>query len=238
MRPALMHKLAVFVEGYTEVLFVERLISEIAGSHNVVVEQRKIRGGKKAKRTISTIKAARNATDEKYYVLLVDCGGEDLVKSRIIEEHLNFSNSGYQKIIGIRDVRPKFSVADIPKLELNLNKYIKTSLIPVVFILSVMEIEAWFLAEFQHFPKIHPSITLELIRKNLGFDPEQGDMALRPTPTADLRAAYLLGGQKYETGQDLERTVNALDLPYVYIELKEKIPYLRRLCGSIDGFLS
>lgn len=233
-----MHKLAVFVEGYTEILFVQRLISEIAGSHNIIIEQQRIRGGKKAKRSISVTKAASKVNDEKYYVLVMDCGGDDLVKSRILEEHLNFSNSGYQKIIGIRDVRPKFSLNEIPRLEISLRKYVKTSLIPVEFILSVMEIEAWFLAESQHFPKVHPSITLESIKLNLGFDPENNDMSLRPTPTADLQSAYLLSGEKYETVNDIARTINSLDFACVYLELKEKIPYLKRLCASIDAFLA
>jgi len=40
-----MNKLAVFVEGYTEVVFVEKLVEEIAGQQNVLIEHRKIRGG-------------------------------------------------------------------------------------------------------------------------------------------------------------------------------------------------
>lgn len=42
-----------------------------------------------------------------------------------------------------------------------------------------MEIEAWFLAETAHFPKIDPSITVEEIKKTLLFDPENDDMSLR-----------------------------------------------------------
>lgn len=233
-----MHKLAVFVEGYTEILFAERLISEIAGSKNISIEQRKIRGGSRVRRTFSVIQAAEQLGTEKYYVLLVDCGGDALVKTRILEEHQNFSNNGYQKIIGIRDVRPDFTYEDIPKLEINLKKYIKTSLIPVEFILSVMEIEAWFLADFKHYPKIHPLISHEAVKINLGFDPQSEDMTLRLTPASDLHSVYSLGNAKYETSEDVVRTINALDFPTIYLELKEKIPNLHQLCTSIDEFLS
>ena len=41
-----MNKLAVFVEGHAEVAFMEKLIEEIAGEKNVLIEQREIRGGK------------------------------------------------------------------------------------------------------------------------------------------------------------------------------------------------
>jgi hypothetical protein len=38
-----MSKLAVFVEGYTEVVFVDKLIEEIAGESNIRIEHREIR---------------------------------------------------------------------------------------------------------------------------------------------------------------------------------------------------
>ena len=46
-----MNRLAVFVEGYTEVVFVQKLIEEIAGKNNVLIEHRAIRGGSAARRT-------------------------------------------------------------------------------------------------------------------------------------------------------------------------------------------
>ena len=50
-----MNKLAVFVEGYTEVVFIERLIEEIAGKQNVRIEHRKIRGGATTRRTFALV---------------------------------------------------------------------------------------------------------------------------------------------------------------------------------------
>ena len=40
-----MNKMAIFVEGYSEVVFVDRLIEEIAGRNMVLIEWRKISGG-------------------------------------------------------------------------------------------------------------------------------------------------------------------------------------------------
>lgn len=232
-----MHKLAIFVEGYTEILFMEQLISEIAGAHNVIIEHQQIRGGSKVKRRMTTVKASRQATDEKYYVLLMDCGGDALVKTRIQEEHENFTRNGYIKIIGMRDVRPEFTYEDIPKLEAGLKKYVKTALIPVEFVLNVMEIEAWFLAEHNHFPKIDPSITVAAIKATLGFDVEVDDLSQRSTPASDLNSCYMIGGKKYEKSR-VATTVSALDFPNVYLKLQNKIPQLRRLTNSIDAFLA
>lgn len=232
-----MNRLAVFVEGYTEVMFVERLIEEIAGKHRLLIERRVIRGGGATRRTMGLVKAAKSLTGQKYFVLIVDCGGDEQVKTRILEEHQNLTAKDYLGIIGIRDVRPKFTHADIPKLEANLPKYVKTSLIPVQFILSIMEIEAWFLAETTHYQKIDPSITVEAIKARLGFDPETDDMEQRVAPADDLKNCYAIGGKTYLKHQ-AKNTVDALDYTLIYMELCNKFRYLKRLITSIDTFLN
>lgn len=232
-----MKRLAVFVEGHTEVLFVQSLISEIAGANNVLIEHSKIRGGSRAVRSFSVVKAAKQVTNEKYYVLVVDCGGDALVKTRIQEEHQRLTTKGYSKIIGMRDVRPKFTYADIAKLEAGLKKYIKTSLAPVEFVLAVMEIEAWFLAEINHFTRIDPYITVEAIKANLAFDPALDDMALRTNPTDDLHASYMIGGKEYKKS-NAAITVNALDFEHIYFGLQDKVPHLKRLVNIIEEFLA
>ena len=45
-----MNRLAVFVEGHTEMVYVERLIEEIAGQNKVLLEHIEIRGGRKVPR--------------------------------------------------------------------------------------------------------------------------------------------------------------------------------------------
>ena len=142
-----MNKLAVFVEGYTEIVFVEKLFEEIAGAAQVLIERRKIRGGGSVRRTFALVRAAKPHSGQKYFVMIVDFGGDRLVKERILEEHKNLTDAGYTQIIGLRDVRPAFTHAEIPKLEVGLQKCIKTTLIPVEFILAI---EAWFLAESTH----------------------------------------------------------------------------------------
>lgn len=231
-----MNRLAVFAEGYTEVVFVKKLIEEIAGNNKVQIDQSAIRGGSNARRSMQ-LRATQPYTGQRYYVLIVDCGGDDLVKTRICEEHENFTNKGYSKIIGIRDVRPKFIHADISKLEENLPKYIKTKFIPVEFILAIMEIESWFLAETSHLPKVDPAITVEAIKENLGFDPENDDMELRPYPANDLNNCYAIGGKTYKK-QNVEGTVDKLDFTQMYLHFGSKFRHFNRLLNTINTFFS
>jgi hypothetical protein len=169
--------------------------------------------------------------------MIIDCGNDRLVKERILEEHLNLTRAGYSQIIGLRDVRPDFTHAEIPKLEAGLRSYIKTSLIPVEFILAILEIEAWFLAETTHFPRIDAAITVHAIKAALRFDPDNEDMEQRLTPGDDLNKCYAIGGKVYR--KHLARlTVDALDFNAIYLDLYKKFRYLDRLIACINSFLA
>jgi len=78
-----------------------------------------------------------------------------------------------------------------------LPKYVKTSLIPVSFVLAIMEIEAWFLAEATHYQKIDAAITWRAVKAALGFDPGNDDMEQRPAPRTTLASATKIGGKAY-----------------------------------------
>lgn len=232
-----MKRLAIFTEGYTEILFLERIIECVAGKNNVVIDEQRISGGGRAPRRVNWIHAQKPVSNELYYVLLVDCGNDRLVKERIREEHAGLTAKGYSQVIGIRDVRPDFTRADIQKLEAGLRKYIKTSLAPVLFVLSVMEIEAWFLAEHTHFARIDDSITIPGIQATFGFNPEADDMSLRSDPADDLQRIYELAGKSYAKG-DPNGTVSALDYESVYLEMPAKVTQLAALVQALDNFLS
>nr|WP_315203103.1 DUF4276 family protein [uncultured Albidiferax sp.] len=231
-----MRKLAVFVEGFTELIFLERLISEIAGSHNIAFEKRKIIGGTTVRRQVISIEARKPEVNHKFYVLLFDCGGDQQVKPRIMEEHQSLTKSGFSAILGLRDVRPTYSRADIPLLEKNLKYGIKTSLAPVNIFLAIMEIEAWFLSEANHFEKIHPELTTTKIKTTLGFNPKSEDMSLREEPASDLKNAYAIVGKQYT--KPAKETIESIDYSKMYLELTEKIPNFARLVECINNFLS
>jgi hypothetical protein len=231
-----MNKMAVFVEGYTEVVFVDRLIEEIASESAVQIQWRRISGGTSCPRTNHQLKAAGPNTGQNHFVVIHDCGGDDAVKSRMMEEYPQLADAGYSKVLCIRDVYPRFTRAEIPALEAGLQKYVRRKPIVVDFILSIMELEAWFLAECSHFPRIDPAITIATIRSSLGFDPEHEDMQLRPEPAEDLTRCYALGGKKYDK-YNASQTVEALSFEEIYLNLAVKFPSLARLVGVIEEFL-
>jgi hypothetical protein len=233
-----MKRLAVFVEGQTEQLFAESLIREMAGQANIRFELRSIRGGAKARRETRLLRSIPADAGQEYYVLIVDCGGDETVVSRIREEYDNLVARGYEAIVGIRDVYP-LPREDIPNLARRIPLHVKTKPIRVVFVLAIMEVEAWFLAEYTHFERIDPALTVARISAHLDFDPSAGDMEQRPTPAGDLHAAYQLAGLAYSKSRArVQRTVGHLDYARLYLDIPARYPSLESLVSALDRFFS
>ncbi|PTB26385.1 hypothetical protein C9I56_23350 [Paraburkholderia caribensis] len=235
-----MYKIAFFVEGKTEMLLIERMIEQFARPNPVYIKMMEARGGGKDGRVPLSYKAigiTKQQNNEQFYVLICDCGGEDNVKPRIDEEHKNLHEQGYELIIGIRDVRPKFGIATLPSLKVIMNTAIDKNLIPVRFILPLAEVEAWFLSEHTHFPRIHPSITAQTISQTLGFNPAADDMTIRSNPADDLDDCYRIGNRAYNKSK-AKRTINALDMNEVRANLPNRIPELKKLVKTVENFFN
>ena len=96
-------KIACFVEGQTEQIFVERLFQEIAGHKNISIETFKF-DGSKSNRTQPPEPSP--VKDAPFFVLLYDCGTDSQVVSDIRKQHTRLTDKRYQKIIGLRDLYP------------------------------------------------------------------------------------------------------------------------------------
>lgn len=226
-----MNKLAVFVEGQTEQIFVEKLLIEIAGKNNIHI---KLIRGKSPRRQLYFNHADN---EREYFAYVIDCHGDSTVKSYIIENYDGLVNQGYSSIIGIRDVYP-IERTEIPKLRQRLFYGARTKPVVPVFILSVMEIEAWFLAEHTHFQKIHSRLTIDRIKAEFNFDPSQDNMELRDHPAQDLHEIYSLEDRAYRKKEyHTKRTVEALDYANIYLSLRSKLHAIEELSLEIDRFM-
>lgn len=146
-------------------------------------------------------------------------------------------NQGYERIIGIRDVYP-IDRADIPKLKSGLYYKLPQKDAPIDIILSVMEIETWFISESTHFPKIDRRLNVASIVASLGFNPETDDMEQRDNPAKDLHDCYQIVGKTYAKKNlaILSRTIDALDYGDLYLSLPNRIPSLLEFKTHLDNF--
>jgi hypothetical protein len=183
-------KLAIFVEGQTERIFIERLLREIAGYKKVSIQVNQV-SGNKSNRRIQPLKS-NILENTPFFILLYDCGCDSHVLSDIKKQHNSLSDSGYEKIIGLRDLYPN----SLEKREIveNGNKgFLKTFQkigIPIAMILVIMEIEAWFLGEYSFLTKVDSCLTSNFISQNLDLDLNGLDVEQVPHPSKTLDTIY------------------------------------------------
>jgi hypothetical protein len=231
-----MKRIAIFVEGQCEQLFIENLIKEIAGTKHISIIKQKASGGrKKGSRNFTEITAeAKNA---QYFILIIDCSTDNRVKSDILEQYESLSNAGYETIIGIRDVYPEFIYDEIPKLRHKLMEKIPAGKITVLFILGVMEFESWLIAEYTHFPKIDSNITIERIKQELKIDPINDDISQRDSPSKDLSDIYWLANIDYDKSLSLlEKIISLINYQHLKKNISQRFDDLHVLFQRLDLF--
>ena len=232
-------KIACFVEGQTEIIFVEKLFQEIAGSKKISIETCKFQGGK-ANRIIQPHKSS-TIKDAHFFVLLYDCGCDSHVVSDIGKQHESLTNSGYEKILGLRDLYPK-SLSEKGQVEGGIKGWLKRVQpmgIPIYITLAVMEIEAWFLAEWNYLAKIDNRLTCDFILQKCGLDLRNIiDIEQREHPSQDLDEIYRLVSRKYDKSEiTSQEIINNLDYEFLYLDLVNSVNQLKRFIDEIDSFL-
>ncbi|TRU64109.1 MAG: hypothetical protein EWV48_01190 [Microcystis aeruginosa Ma_QC_C_20070823_S13] len=234
----LQKKLAIFVEGQTERIFITRLLQEIAGYKKVSVEVYQVRGDK-ANRKIQPLKS--NLIEvAPFFILLYDCGCDSHVLSDIKKQHNSLTNNGYEKILGLRDLYPE-PLKNRTQVENGIKGFLKTfqkNGIPISMILVIMEIEAWFLGEYSFLTKIDSCLTSNFILHNLGFDLNALDVEQIPHPSEALNKIYQLIQRSYDKSETtVEEIASLLNYEFMYLHLVEKIKQLKQLIDAINLFL-
>lgn len=231
------HKLAVFVEGQTEQIFIERLVTELASARNVNFVRLKATGGASSPRQLIALGATAQP-DARFYVQIVDSGTDNRVVSDIRDNLAGLAQQGFKAVLGIRDVYPA-PRAQIPLMRTAMASVLGGAAIPIDVVLAIMEVEAWFLGEHNHLTKIGRGITPAEVAHALGFDPSVDNMELRAQPADDLHAVYQLVGRAYnKTRVHVQRTVDVLDYEHLYVSLATRMASLGELVATLDRFLS
>lgn len=232
-------KLAVFVEGQTEQIFIERLITEIASAREVTFVRLQATGGRPPtpRQFIALSGHNQQHPATRYYVQIVDSHTDNRVVSDIRDTQASLARAGFDAVLGIRDVYP-VPRASIPTMRAATAAALSGAALPVDLVLAVMEVEAWFLGEHNHFARIGAGIPIADIMSYLGFDPSTQNMEGRAHPAEDLHEAYKLVGCAYhKTAAHIQRTVGALDYAHLYLDLPARMPSLRELIDALDRFL-
>lgn len=233
-----MKKIAFFLEGKCEQLFVEELISKIIELKQIKITRIEC-SGKVNSRSFKVIhtQASENPNAE-FYLLLYNCGNDKQVKSDIRDQLEGLKKAGYTKIIGIRDVYPDASLKELEEFRAGLKTgFVTDGLLSIVFCLGVMEFEAWLLAEHSHFERIHEKITTARIMEELEINLLDYDYSSISQPAKVLQDIYWLEKIPYDKSQaTVKKILSAIDFEQVRINVSDKFIDLKNLYQVLNEF--
>jgi len=231
-----MKKVALFVEGQTEAIFVSEMIRHIFGenetqiiAHNMQRMYYKI-----------TIDTFQTDGDRKYYFLIYNCGSDEKVKSSILDNYHKLQQSGFISIIGLQDLfnpqRKKKGIDD-DRFQKSINDNLPQG-IPIRIYFAVQEIEAWFIAEDTHYQRISSALTIDLVNSIAGINIQKDDTGKIAHPSVVLNKIYTAGGKKHGYSKNeyaVKSIVENIDIGNLYLSVRHRNSSLNELLVCLDG---
>jgi hypothetical protein len=173
-----MKKIAIFVEGQTELIFVREYLLKQFEYQDIDLECRNLFRDEK----IQSAKYDFPNTEAKFHFQIINVGSDTSVLQRILKREQLLWNAGYERIIGLRDMYSSDYIEAMKqpreiKPELNrkfiegTNKTLEQKAIKpqnIKFHFAIMELEAWFLGITKLWE--HKGINNQIITEKLGFD--------------------------------------------------------------------
>ena len=231
-----MLKMAIFVEGQTEALFVHRLINEITTRHDIKITMAN------AKMPL-VIEVGSGSDPDAYsaHISIKDYGGDGNVATQVRDNYNLLVSKGFSKIVGLRDIYPHDTQhIDIlrGKDRRSLNYRIPTHPVEVQWVFSIRETEAWFLGDTGHFLRMDSRLTPDAILTETGYDLSATQPHTVPNPADLLSRIYRLAGKQYRKSRDqVNDVLNTLDFAQLYLNAR-RFPELHHLTDLLDALLT
>src|SRR6266851_7782091 len=111
-----MKKLAIFVEGQTEWLFVEKLLRKIVSSKRLSITVARGIGGEKRARRFEVIKKTEPMITQRFYVQINISAADSRVNSDVWENYSALVAARFEGIVVVRDVPTGLAFYRIPAL--------------------------------------------------------------------------------------------------------------------------
>ena len=243
-----MKKIAFFVEGPTEADFLVKLLKDLIPTKKRAIKLVTMQGSYKDNSRIQMVSFRDTVSNTtQYEILIYNCTADNSVNSDVIEVGPNLQRLGVTKIIALKDLRGDVNgvplmEADLPKMEA-FEKIIFAALpISVTSVIAVMEIETWFIGETHHYMRYDSELNDELIQKNvkiIGFNPFVDRLENIAEPAEALNKIYMLVKKHYSKRRKTRnKTINALDMSNLYVNVSQRLNSLGNLINEIDAFFA
>ncbi len=208
----------------------------MAGLNHVSITSIKERGGGQ----VIILEIQARSTNEDYYIQVKNCCQDKAVLSSIREEYCGIVEQGFKKIIGLRDAYPDYNKSQLLEFRHHLiKKLLPIGACQIIFLFCVMELEAWFIAEYNHFPKIHSAISVARIHQELAIDVVNDNLSELNHPAEDLKNIYRLEGITYKKDKEImKKIISTIDQAFLRSNVSSKFEDLQTLYHELDLFFS
>lgn len=231
-----MIKISIFVEGQTERIFVEKLLSEYFTASKLKTISCRLIGER-----LTKILELGNRVDPEFCVLIFDAGGGERAVSVMLERAEAMINSqGYSFLFALRDLNPELIankdalINKTKRLFANFN--FKDNL---RLILAIKEIEAWFLGDYNFFSRIDPSLTPQFIQNRLDYDLVNDNLEDYDRPAQIIDNIFQLIGQRYRKKEkDVYRIAYRLDYSFLCVDVVARVRSFAYFLSCIDKSIS
>lgn len=203
-------KLAVFVEGQTELIFVREFLKQW---YNYDANMVGFDCYKLLANEFCDAEYRYGNEESENYFFIVNVGNDGSVLSSIKKRMVFLKNKGFQIIVGLRDMYSSQYIADAGKREINdsvcqqhiesVNEVLQgiENGTFVDFHFAIMEVEAWFLGMAGFLEKVDGMLTLDYVQKQTGLNLEDDPEKSVFHPAAELGKIYSLVGKQYDKHQ-------------------------------------
>ena len=233
-----MKRIAIFTEGQTELIFIRYLVGMELGWDKISVRCISLTRNKS---TLAGLNYENPHADVLFQI--IDVGNDQRVLSVIKEQEKHLLKSGFEKILGLRDMYSDAYLRRAGKkvVPAVINHFIEStkniiqkmsSPDKIVLHFAIMEVEAWFLAMWKVFGRLYSMLTVQYIAKKLHFKLDQIDPQVQfVNPSREVEHIFELVGCKYEkTRGDVEvfcRKIEQSDIQAILASNR---------CQSFKGF--
>lgn len=218
-----MTKVAIFVEGQSEQIFIRHLLLRTMDCSKVSFSCLRLYAGK----TVPARFDYSNPHAEMSF-LIVNVGQDEKVLSEIKEREEDLIKQGFDRIIGLRDM---YSEKYLKRSPSGIDNSVTTAFIDgwnstiqsmskpskIKIHIAIMELEAWFLGMYNLFGRINSRLSVDYIEKELGFNlPDIDPQTEFFNPAQEVHRIFQLVGRRYQKStHDVESIcsrINANDL--------------------------
>ncbi len=234
-------KVAIFVEGQTELILVREMLLKLFNYQNINLECFNLY----SKENLQVTEYHFLNERAEYYFQIVNVGNDNAVLARILRREQRLLDAGFDRIIGLRDMYSKAyrEAVGNANIDLEINEQFKVghqeqvnnnAVMPerIFFRFAIMETEAWLLGLAHIFDQIDENLTIDFIEQQLGYNLDSIDPEiLFFQPANELKTIFELVGKTYDKSRgDVNSIVSLIERnDYMLLELAEK-------CNSYSAF--